>query len=160
MSKRKWHDITPETGDPQDLPTNEGVPHLATMCSAYGNWTRELLWLDNTWWIGTGVDRREAFGVIAWREMPRAYVPGSRKAKPTRFAHECEVSDGQDMSSIKIANPDGSNIMASLDVWRTMADTMWGKDASQYVSLTKRGTTIPVRVTVEILASNADNAAS
>jgi len=137
----KWHDITPDTGDPQDLPGNGGG-YIVTV----GDRTCEMAFdpYDNVnvadWYRN----------VIAWREMPRAYVPGKRKPKPARFEHTCEVSDGPDEQSIKITNPDGSNIVASLDDWHAMADTMWGKDASKHIGLTKCGTLLLVRVTVEM----------
>jgi len=82
----KWHDITPDTGDPQDLPGNGGG-YIVTV----GDRTCEMAFdpYDNVnvadWYRN----------VIAWREMPRAYVPGKRKTKPARFEHTCEVSDGQ-----------------------------------------------------------------
>ena len=145
MSKR-WHDITTETGDPQDLPT-ENTWYCVTRQDYLDTW--RLQWRPRSA-LSCDDEGNIIRDVIAWKDMPEPFDPGKRKAKPARFEHTCEVRDGQDMSSIKIANPDGSNIMASLDVWRTMADTMWGKDASQYVSLTKRGTTILVRVTVEM----------
>jgi hypothetical protein len=145
MSKR-WHDITPETGDPKDLPT-ENTWYCVTRQDYLDTWRlqwrpRSALWCDDE-----GNIIRD---VIAWKDMPEPFDPGKRKPKPARFVHECEMRDGQEPQSIELWSGIDMCFKARHSAWRELIAAMWGKDASKHIGMTNRGTTIPVRVTVEM----------
>lgn len=148
MSKRKWHDITSETGDPKDLPT-ETTWYCVTRQDYIDTW--RLQWHPHArlWYDDEGNIIRD---VIAWREMPRAYVPGKRKPKPARFVHECEVSDGPRRGiEVTVAGRPGPYLFLGEDIWRGELSAMWGDAAREYIEQTRVGKPIPVRITVEML---------
>lgn len=75
MSKRKWHDMTVAHGDPNDFPTRNGA-YLVTLKS--GQVHEYSLDIDD------GDDMLSFYeSIIAWREMPEAYVykPSKEKLK-------------------------------------------------------------------------------
>jgi len=70
------------------------------------------------------------------------------------FEHECEVDDGPDGQGLKVVEVTVEGYGAVLSMgeygWRDDLRAMWGEGASQYIALTKRGTPLHARVTVEI----------
>jgi len=97
MSKRKWHDISAETGDSKDLPI-DADSYLVTYLDNKTRRVTEAIWCLN---IASGSDAPywqtvefKPFGcyVIAWRELPKAFIP-SQKYKHKVVISEAAPSD-------------------------------------------------------------------
>jgi hypothetical protein len=138
----KWHDIT-EAGRPQDLPTRRDLYEVTIegMDKVTSDTFDPACKASLEFWDKC---------VIAWREMPRVFVPGKRKPKPARFEHEVEVSGAKEPQRIRVKDESGDSIAFGSAVWQTMADAMWGSDAREHIEQTRVGKPIHVRVTVEI----------
>jgi len=133
MSKR-WHDIS-ETGDPQDLPT-ENKDYWVTVKSGMHNQNRQALTLrweiDAQNWeyfhptLGWTTFVGEA---VAWREMPRAYDPNKRKPKPLMFEHDVTLKCVAPVhpGSYPVLADNGERVADIL--WRTV-DILLGKHAA------------------------------
>lgn len=74
MSKRrkKWHDLTMGTGDPQDLPIGGGE-YMVTI----GDRTSVIAFDPYDDFVITDWDSN----VIAWRKKPKPFVPGQHRGK-------------------------------------------------------------------------------
>jgi len=124
----KWHDIT-EAGDPQDLPTCDDTNnYIVTTKSLDGDisvmvFDGEMI---HECAHGTYKDNPR---VIAWRKMPRAYVPGKRKPKPLMFEHDVTLKCVAPVhpGSYPVLADNGERVADIL--WRTV-DILLGKHAA------------------------------
>lgn len=117
MSKRKWHDITPETGDPSDLPDGSETYLVTIKLDTRFVWFA-LADYEKEWWDSfPGIEARKLSNVVAWRELPKPYVPG--KAKRKRRAWH----DPQNGYDVPARDQDGERF----EVWYQNANgRQWG----------------------------------
>lgn len=141
MKKSKWHDITPETGNPEDLPirsacycvTREGW--LDTVSLYWHPWTQE--WRD-----GEGCP----FGdVIAWREMPKAYKLLSNECKDIGRKYVNETTLKASRPNARVYDVGATCLVIDPD---TVA-LLLGNNLERVVAISDTG--LHLRITTEVL---------
>lgn len=91
MSK-KWHDISAETGDPEDVPSCDDTSNYIVTAESSEGEIAVLVFDGEMIHECTHGTYKDNPRVIAWRELPKAFIP-SQKYKHKVVISEAAPSD-------------------------------------------------------------------